>query len=101
MQTGQNSITPESSLPQLGQVRWGSVRMGLTSLQRRPRSTARQRSTKRREIGQHGSWQTIVPFHKQWCVTLYYSVKSHFGTEFLPLDIAAKRVVSQRQRYRQ
>jgi hypothetical protein len=25
MQTGQNSIAPENSLPQLGQVRWGSV----------------------------------------------------------------------------
>jgi hypothetical protein len=25
MQTGQNSIAPESSLPQLGQVGWGSV----------------------------------------------------------------------------
>jgi len=46
------------------------------------------------QIGKHGSWQTIVPFHqqfpfhKQWLVTLYYSVKSDFGTEFLPLDIA-------------
>jgi hypothetical protein len=28
MQTGQNSIAPENSLPQLGQVRWGSVLMG-------------------------------------------------------------------------
>jgi hypothetical protein len=27
MQTGQNSIAPETSLPQLGQVRWGSVLM--------------------------------------------------------------------------
>jgi hypothetical protein len=30
MQTGQNSIAPEISLPQLGQVRWGSVLMDLT-----------------------------------------------------------------------
>ena len=30
MQTGQNSIAPENSLPQIEQVRWGSVRMGLT-----------------------------------------------------------------------
>jgi len=30
MQTGQNSIAPENSLPQLGQVRWGSVFMDLT-----------------------------------------------------------------------
>jgi hypothetical protein len=27
MHTGQSSIAPESSLPQLGQVRWGSVLM--------------------------------------------------------------------------
>jgi len=35
MQTGQNSIAPENSLPQLGQVRWGSVFMNLTVLPRR------------------------------------------------------------------
>ena len=35
MQTGQNSIAPENSLPQIGQVRLGSVFMGLTALQLR------------------------------------------------------------------
>src|SRR5262249_6345227 len=35
MQTGQNSIAPENSLPQLGQMRCGSVFMDLTVLQRR------------------------------------------------------------------
>jgi hypothetical protein len=35
MQTGQNSIALESSLPQLGQVRWGSVFMDLTVLRMR------------------------------------------------------------------
>ena len=35
MQTGQNSIAPENSLPQLGQVRWGSVLMDLTALRMR------------------------------------------------------------------
>jgi hypothetical protein len=34
MHTGQNSIAPENSLPQLGQVRWGSVFMDLTVLRR-------------------------------------------------------------------
>src|SRR4029077_2471969 len=34
-QTGQNSIAPENSLPQLGQVRWGSALMGLTVLRMR------------------------------------------------------------------
>jgi hypothetical protein len=33
MQTGQNSIAPENSLPQLGQVRWHFVFMDLTGLQ--------------------------------------------------------------------
>ena len=32
MHTGQNSIAPENSLPQLGQVRWRSVFMDLTVL---------------------------------------------------------------------
>jgi hypothetical protein len=30
MHTGQNSIAPESSLPQVAQVRWGCVLMALT-----------------------------------------------------------------------
>src|ERR1700741_105391 len=33
MQTGQNSIAPENSLPQLGHLRWGSVLIDLTDLQ--------------------------------------------------------------------
>ena len=33
MHTGQNSIASENSLPQLGQVRLGSVLMALTALQ--------------------------------------------------------------------
>jgi hypothetical protein len=32
MQTGQNSIAPENSLPQLGQVRWGFVLIVLAAL---------------------------------------------------------------------
>jgi hypothetical protein len=50
MQTGQNSITPESSLPQLEQVRWGCVFMDLTALQ--PQITPR--STEWCEIDRHG-----------------------------------------------
>ena len=52
MQTGQNSINPENSLPQLGQVRWGSVFMALTVLQPQSEPKATPRSTGRREIGQ-------------------------------------------------
>ena len=51
MQTGQNSIASETSLPQLGQVRWGSVLMDLPVLQRsEPKTTPR--STEWREIVQ-------------------------------------------------
>src|SRR6516164_4276324 len=35
MQTGQNSIAPENSLPQLGQVHWDSVFMDLIVIPRR------------------------------------------------------------------
>src|ERR1700738_2284282 len=54
MQTGQNSIAPENSLPQLGQVRWGSVLMGLTALQPQSEPKATPRSTEWCESGQHG-----------------------------------------------
>ena len=43
MHTGQNSIAPENSLPQLGQVRWDSIFMDLTALQSEsgPKTTPR------------------------------------------------------------
>jgi len=44
MQTGQNSIAPENSLPQLGQVRLGSL--DLTALQPQPQPTAKPHSRK-------------------------------------------------------
>jgi hypothetical protein len=55
MQTGQNSIAPENSLPQLGQVRLGSVLMALTALQLQfePKPTAQ--SIEWCKIGLHGS----------------------------------------------
>jgi len=66
MQTGQNSIASENSLPQLGQVRWGSALMDLPVLRRSdPKTTPR--STEWCESGQHGPWQTVVPFHKLVC----------------------------------
>jgi hypothetical protein len=52
MQTGQNSIAPESSLPQLGQVRWGSVFMGLPALQPQSEPKTTPRSTEWCEIVQ-------------------------------------------------
>ena len=70
MQTGQNSIAPENSLPQLGQVRWGSVLMDLTALQPQSEPKATPRSTEWCEIGQHGAWHTVVPLHEQSRVPL-------------------------------
>ena len=53
MQTGQNSIAPENSLPQLGQVRWGSVLIGLTVLWSQSEAKVTPRSSEWREIGSH------------------------------------------------
>jgi hypothetical protein len=62
MHTGQNSIAPESSLPQVGQVRWGCVLIVLTALQSQPELKATPRSTKWCEIGQHSAWHSVVRF---------------------------------------
>src|SRR6201996_4499847 len=70
MQTGQNSIAPETSLPQLGQMRWGSVLMRLTTHRPQSEPKTTPRSTEWCESGQQRPWQTIVPFHKL-CVPLY------------------------------
>ena len=40
MHTGQNSIPPENSLPQLGQTRLSSMFMGLIALQSEPEPKA-------------------------------------------------------------
>jgi hypothetical protein len=61
MHTGQNSIAPENSLPQLGQVRLGSVLMALPAVQPQPELKATPRSTERCEIGQHGSLANCCP----------------------------------------
>ena len=78
MQTGQNSIAPENSLPQLGQVRWGSVLMDLTALQPQSEPKATPRSTEWCEIGQHGAWHTVVPLHKQ---LRYISALNHVSEQ--------------------
>ena len=78
MQTGQNSIAPENSLPQLGQVRWASVLTVLAALQLQAQPRARPGSTERREIGQHGPWQTIVAFHKEFRVSPTITVENIF-----------------------
>jgi len=66
LQTGQNSIAPENSLPQLGQVRWGSVLMGLTALQPHSEPKATPRSTEwceidRRPLANDGLGSIVIP----------------------------------------
>jgi hypothetical protein len=61
LQTGQNSIAPESSLPQLGQVRWGSFFMGLTALQPQSEPKAIPRSTEWCQIGQRRPLANCCP----------------------------------------
>jgi hypothetical protein len=61
MQTGQNSIAPENSLPQLGQVRWVSALMILYRFE----PTEKARSNERSETEQQGAWHTVVPLHEK------------------------------------
>jgi len=71
MQTGQNSIAPENSLPQLGHVRWRSVLMALTALQPHSEPKATPGSPEWCESGKHSAWQTVVPLHEQLRVCVY------------------------------
>jgi hypothetical protein len=59
MQTGQNSIASETSLPQLGQVRWGSLLMDLPVL--RPQSEPTSRSIEWCEIVQRHPLANVGP----------------------------------------
>jgi hypothetical protein len=78
MHTGQNFIAPENSLPQLGQVRWNSVLMALTALQPQPEPKIKPRATEWCEIGRHGHWQTVVPFHKPKACSLTLAPQIEF-----------------------
>jgi hypothetical protein len=71
MQTGQNPIAPENSLPQLGQVRWGSALMLLIAVQSHPQPETTPFSTDWSEIGQHSASHTLVPLRKQSQITLH------------------------------
>ena len=80
-QTGQNSIAPENSLPQLGQVRWGSVLIFLTILPR-PQPKAAPRSAEQCEPGQHSSWRTVFLLHEQSSVALTLAHQITFQNKF-------------------
>jgi hypothetical protein len=57
---GQNSITPESSLPQVGQIRFGSVLMGLCAFNRNL-----SQKQNHAPLVCPVRWRAIVQFHKQ------------------------------------
>jgi len=71
MHTGQNSIAPENSLPQLGQARWGCALMLLIAVQSHPQPETTPLSTDWYEIGHHSAWHTLVPSRKQLPITLH------------------------------
>src|SRR6516164_9143012 len=81
MHTGQNSIAAENSLPQLGQVRWGSVLIFLTTPPR-PQPKAAPRSAERCELGQHSSWRTVFLLHEQSSVALPLAHQIAFQNKF-------------------
>jgi hypothetical protein len=74
MHTGQNSIAPENSLPQLGQVRWRSALMGLTVLPRRLKLRKEHgfpRQPAAAQLGNqvHGSEPLAIPSSTERCET--------------------------------
>jgi hypothetical protein len=85
MQTGQNSIAPESSLPQLGQVRWGSALMVLTALQSHPQPETTPLSTEWCEKRPAQRLANCCPVAQAIAYYLQYRVRLRFGTKFLPL----------------
>jgi len=70
MQTGQNSIAPENSLPQLGQVCLVCVLI-LTTLQPQNRPSSNTTRTEWCEIGQYSTWHTVVSLHEKSRVLQY------------------------------
>jgi len=64
MHTGQNSIAPENSLPQVGQVRWGFVLMALAALhpQSEPKTAPRSIGPRRPLANYSPIPQTIACF---------------------------------------
>jgi len=81
MHTGQNSIAPENPLPQLGQVRWGSVFMVLTAVQPQPEPKATRHSTGWCKIGP--AWLLAKLFSRAQGnrVFFYTSVSNHVSEQ--------------------
>jgi hypothetical protein len=99
MQTGQNSIAPENSLPQLGQVRWSSVLMGLTALQPHSELKATPRSTQWCEIVQRHALANVGPASiASICISRGYQIRARIKIiDFAVQEyasLAASRVIS-------
>jgi hypothetical protein len=94
MQTGQNSSAPENSVPQLGQVRWGSVLMALTALQPQFEPKATPRSIEWCESAQRGAWQIVILFHKPLCVAFISLPDSpgHVSVNLKPCDFTRSQL---------
>jgi hypothetical protein len=64
MQTGQNSIVPENTLPQLWQVRWVSVLMFSTVIQLQFQRTPIALTGDRCESSRRRFWHPVVQLHE-------------------------------------
>jgi hypothetical protein len=81
MHTGQNSIAPKYSLPQLGQVRRGSVVIIYPPVLSRDRSTPGMKPCRALH------WRTMIAFHKISVFHPMITLESSLGTKFLKLAI--------------
>ena len=68
-------------MPQLGQVRWGSVLIFLTTPPR-PQPKAAPSSAERCELGQHSSWRTVFLLHEQSSVAPTLAHQIGFQNKF-------------------
>src|SRR5260370_38919393 len=93
MQTGQNSIARENSLPQLGQVRWGSVLMALTALQPQSEPKATPWSAERCESSQHGLLASCCPVPQAITSSFILARRSTFGKKIPIVDVLRRPVL--------
>src|SRR5260221_7701675 len=85
MQTGQSSIAPETSLPQLGQGALGLlVHVALTALQPQPEPKATPRSTEWCEKRPARPLANCCPVAQAIACSFILARKAGFGTKFLP-----------------
>src|SRR5260221_4899151 len=89
MHTGQSSIAPESSLPQVGQVRWGSVLMVLTVLQP---ICAESNTTLHGVMRKRPAQPNCCSGPQTIACSFILARQTRFGTQFLPFVSCGPRV---------